>query len=253
MDGQVETEKINDNTAVFVLPERLSNRFGIDATKLLRDILAQGYINLLFDCSKVIYIDSSGLSVILNSLRHTRQCGGYLCIFSPSDAVTSILNLSNMKKIIPIYPSRDTAIQFLTGSTTTKILVIDDNKMILTLITSIFKGEGYVVLTASDGMTGLELAQQEQPDLIICDVMMPKVSGYDVLATIRQNPGTEITPFIFLTAKDTKSDLRHGMSLGAEDYLTKPFTKEEITGAVRTQLQKREAEIRHFRKTFIGN
>jgi CheY-like chemotaxis protein len=76
-------------------------------------------------------------------------------------------------------------------------------------------------------MTGLELAQQEQPDLIICDVMMPKVSGYDVLATIRQNPGTEITPFIFLTAKDTKSDLRHGMSLGAEDYLTKPFTKEK--------------------------
>jgi anti-anti-sigma regulatory factor len=83
MDGQVETEKINDNTAVFILPERLSNRFGIDATKLLRDILAQGYINLLFDCSKVIYIDSSGLSVILNSLRHTRQCGGYLCIFAP--------------------------------------------------------------------------------------------------------------------------------------------------------------------------
>jgi PleD family two-component response regulator len=67
----------------------------------------------------------------------------YLC---PSDAVVSILNLSNMKKIIPIYPNRDTAIQFLTGSTTTKILVIDDNKMILTLITSIFKGEGYVVI-----------------------------------------------------------------------------------------------------------
>jgi anti-anti-sigma factor len=252
MDGQVQTKRVSENTAIFVLPERLSNRFGIDATKLLRDILAQGYVNLLFDCSQVVYIDSSGLSVILNSLRHTRQCGGYMCIFAPSDAVTSILNLSNMKKIIPIFPDQEKAIQFVTGSTTTKILVIDDNKMILTLVSSIFKGEGYVVLIANDGMTGLELAQQEQPDLIICDVMMPKVNGYDVLSTIRQNPGTEVTPFIFLTAKDTKSDLRHGMSLGAEDYLTKPFTKAEITSAVKTQLKKREAEIRHFRKTFAG-
>ena len=83
--------------------------------------------------------------------------------------------------------------------------------------------EGFEVLTAENGRIGIDLAQSELPDLIICDVMMPEVDGYAVLQQLRAHRPTATTPFIFLTAKGEKPDIRAGMNLGADDYLTKPF------------------------------
>ncbi|MGD1717748.1 hybrid sensor histidine kinase/response regulator [Dapis sp. BLCC M172] len=119
-----------------------------------------------------------------------------------------------------------------------KILVIEDDKSILTIITDILEAEDFVVIGAKNGIVGIEKAQQEVPDLIICDVMMPEVDGYGVLKSLRENLVTEAIPFIFLTAKSTKADLREGMELGADDYLTKPFTRDELMKAINTRLDK---------------
>jgi signal transduction histidine kinase len=98
--------------------------------------------------------------------------------------------------------------------------------------------EGYDVLTAIDGQLGIDTAIKELPDLIICDVSMPGLSGYDVVTAIRANPTTTTIPFIFLTAFTEKSKMREGMDKGADDYITKPFTKKELVAAINSQWKK---------------
>lgn len=120
----------------------------------------------------------------------------------------------------------------------TTILAIEDDTKIRENIQEILELEGFDVLTAANGRIGVQLAQAHHPDLIICDVMMPELDGYDVLVTLRQDPNTLKIPFIFLSAKATTADFRKGMSLGADDYLTKPFTPSELREAISIRLQK---------------
>lgn len=98
--------------------------------------------------------------------------------------------------------------------------------------------EGYRVCSAENGKVGVELALQERPDLIICDVMMPELDGYGVVQALRANPDFTNTPFIFLTAKGDKADVRVGMNFGADDYLTKPVLREDLLGAVQSRLNR---------------
>lgn len=123
----------------------------------------------------------------------------------------------------------------------TKILTIEDEPDVREIILDILEAEGYEVAGAADGNTGVHLARAFQPDLILCDVMMPELDGYGVLAALRDLPATATTPFIFLTARTTKGDVRQGMHLGADDYLTKPFTRDELLGAVAARLQRQSA------------
>ncbi|NJN91523.1 MAG: response regulator [Leptolyngbyaceae cyanobacterium SL_5_14] len=122
-----------------------------------------------------------------------------------------------------------------------KILVIEDGLDVRACIIELLEVEGFEVIAAETSPEGVQFAQELSPDLILCDVMMPEMDGYEVLASLRQHPTTETVPFIFLTAKATKADLRHGMELGADDYLTKPFTRSELLAAIATRLSKREA------------
>ena len=92
--------------------------------------------------------------------------------------------------------------------------------------------EGHTAVTAADGQLGLDLARREAPDLILCDVMMPQLDGYGVLNALRQDPTTAAIPFIFLTARGERQDLRTGMNLGADDYLVKPATATELLAAI---------------------
>src|SRR5262245_7786181 len=101
----------------------------------------------------------------------------------------------------------------------TKILVIEDQPQMRNNIATILEMENFQVVTAEHGKRGVELALAEKPDLIICDVMMPELDGYGVLAALRADPATATLPFLFLTAKGDKLDLRKGMNLGADDYL----------------------------------
>ncbi len=121
-----------------------------------------------------------------------------------------------------------------------KILVIEDEFLIRENIVELLEIEDFEVISAENGRIGFEQASQHLPDLILCDVMMPELDGYGVLSSLRSNPSTATIPFIFLTAKAEHSDLRQGMGLGADDYLTKPCSAEELLEAVRTRLKKQE-------------
>ncbi|HEY6952176.1 MAG TPA: HAMP domain-containing sensor histidine kinase [Bacteroidota bacterium] len=120
-----------------------------------------------------------------------------------------------------------------------KILVIDDEPSIRETILVNLRKNGFETLSAVNGAEGIKIARAEMPDVIICDVRMELVSGYEMLAVIRNDPMTTGTPFILITAEPGRSAMRQGMELGADDYLTKPFTAAEIIAAVNSQLQKR--------------
>ncbi len=121
-----------------------------------------------------------------------------------------------------------------------KILVIEDNLEVREILEEVLELSGYEVLTAEDGTLGVSAALKSPPDLIICDVMMPKLDGYGVLNILSKKPATADIPFIFLTAKADKTDLRRGMNLGADDYITKPFYKDELLQVIETRLRKSE-------------
>lgn len=122
-----------------------------------------------------------------------------------------------------------------------KILVIEDEEPVRLNIIELLELEGYDVLQAENGKIGLRLAQTETPDLIISDANMPELDGYGVLTALRQNPHTAAIPFIFLTARAERTDMRQGMRLGADDYLTKPFSLNDLMHAVTTRLERHEA------------
>jgi len=116
------------------------------------------------------------------------------------------------------------------------VLVVDDEQDILDLVRFRLEHDGYRVLTATDGQTGLTLAQAERPDLCILDVMMPKLSGLEVLANLRADPATADTRVILLTARGQDADIDRGFELGAHDYVTKPFSPRELRRRVNAQL-----------------
>ncbi|HTY37724.1 MAG TPA: response regulator [Bacteroidota bacterium] len=120
------------------------------------------------------------------------------------------------------------------------ILVIDDDELICEMISTSLRMEGFETISALDGHAGIKAARDHAPDLIICDVMMPKLDGFATLSAIRKDPATATTPFIFLTGQTTKSDMRQGMDLGADDFLAKPVMVDELVAAIRTRLQKHE-------------
>ncbi|MDY7020877.1 MAG: response regulator, partial [Cyanobacteriota bacterium] len=123
-----------------------------------------------------------------------------------------------------------------------KILVIEDDFLIRENLTELLEIEDYEVYNAENGQIGLQQATKHLPDLILCDVMMPELDGYGVLQALRSNTATATIPFIFLTAKADHIDMRQGMGLGADDYLTKPCSAEELLQAVKTRLKKQETQ-----------
>ncbi|BAU13494.1 putative diguanylate phosphodiesterase with response regulator receiver modulation [Leptolyngbya sp. NIES-3755] len=121
------------------------------------------------------------------------------------------------------------------------ILVIEDEQTVRESILDLLEAEGFHGIGGENGNVGVQLAQEHHPDLILCDVTMPDLDGFSVLAQLRKSPDTAGIPFIFLSARSTKSDQRQGMELGADDYLTKPCTATDLLGAVSGRLAKYEA------------
>lgn len=127
-----------------------------------------------------------------------------------------------------------------------KILIIEDESQTRSLFLKCLTFEGFFALGAKSGTAGIALAQAHQPALIVCDIMMPDMDGYEVLRSLRQNPKTTTIPFIFLTAKVTMADLRQGMELGADDYLTKPCTVDQFLTAIATRLKRQHDLMQLF-------
>ncbi len=120
-----------------------------------------------------------------------------------------------------------------------RILLIEDETAVRENVLEMLDAAGYEPIEADNGATGVELAKSQRPDLILCDVMMPQLDGHGVLSQLADDLKTASIPFIFLTAKATRQDIREGMKLGADDYLTKPFTMAELIEAIEARLQKR--------------
>ncbi len=132
------------------------------------------------------------------------------------------------------------------------ILLIEDNKDMRENTAEILELSKYKVVTAKNGKEGIEIAQKEKPDLIICDIMMPVLDGYGVLHLLSKSASTASIPFIFLTAKAERSDMRKGMEMGADDYVTKPFDDIELLNAVESRLKKAETMKQEFSKNMEG-
>jgi DNA-binding NarL/FixJ family response regulator len=132
-----------------------------------------------------------------------------------------------------------------------KILVIEDEPEMRRNLTTILRLEKFQPLAAANGREGVELAKRERPDVILCDVMMPELDGYGVLQALREDAATAAIPFIFLTAKGEKTDVRSGMNLGADDYLTKPVAKADLLGAIQSRLARAGQQTRaEFKPNF---
>lgn len=127
----------------------------------------------------------------------------------------------------------------------TTILVVEDEIDLRENIVDMLSTNGYAVIEAEDGQVGLQQLQKSTPELVICDLMMPNMNGYQMLAEMRKIPGKDTTPFIFLTAISERASFRQGMELGADDYLTKPFTYPELMAAVEARLTRRQQQEQH--------
>lgn len=146
-----------------------------------------------------------------------------------------------------------------------KILVVEDEFDVRTSIRDLLEEKGYRVFSAPDGKEGIGLALELVPDLIICDIMMPGMDGFEVIKAVSENESTRAIPFIFLTARAEMGDLRQGMQRGADDYLIKPFKAADLLNAIETRLAKFEAirsqspgqvsedEKQHQKKVFSEN
>lgn len=124
-----------------------------------------------------------------------------------------------------------------------KVLIIEDNDDIRDNIVEILELAGYTVFAAANGKTGVDMAVKNLPDLILCDIMMPELDGYGVLYMLNKNMQTAAIPFIFLTAKAERVDLRKGMEMGADDYLTKPFDDMELLNAIESRFKKQDIQL----------
>lgn len=131
-----------------------------------------------------------------------------------------------------------------------KILVIEDEPAMRANLQDILELEDFKPVLAANGRQGILQARAEMPDLILCDILMPDMNGHEVLEALRDDPSTMRIPFIFLTAKGERADVREGMDLGADDYLIKPVRVEELLRAIGTRLERRRQQKEEFKAEF---
>lgn len=138
------------------------------------------------------------------------------------------------------------------GENPVKILLIEDDRALALTIINLLRVKGYDITHASDGAVGIQKAFEILPDLILCDISMKEISGYDVFNVLKESSATSMIPFVFLTAKSELKDIRFGMQLGADDYIVKPFEYDELVTSIATRLNKAEASRRANEEKFIA-
>ncbi|MGA7160050.1 MAG: response regulator [Bacteroidota bacterium] len=130
------------------------------------------------------------------------------------------------------------------------ILVIDDDDDYRKMISVTLKSTGYTIIEATNGLDGLAEVKKHHPDMVLCDINMPKMDGYQLLGALKDDPESGSIPFIFLTGNAAKSDLRQGMQLGADDFLTKPFTSQELIAVIETRLKRNKTLQKYYEARF---
>lgn len=127
------------------------------------------------------------------------------------------------------------------------VLIIEDDPIYFSIMETILQNEGFEIRTASDGQSGLAMLREKRPDVILCDIMMPDMDGHMILETLKGERALADIPFIFVTALWDRADVRLGMSAGADDYLSKPFSAEELIAAVTGRIRRHEMILQHRR------
>lgn len=122
----------------------------------------------------------------------------------------------------------------------TKVLVIEDEAIMRENILDLLAAEDFEAVGAEDGPQGVEIARDQKPDLILCDILLPQLDGYRVIEQLHHDPSTSAIPFIFITAEVERFDVRHGIRLNRDDYLAKPFTRTELLSAIDAHLNKHD-------------
>lgn len=133
-----------------------------------------------------------------------------------------------------------------------KILLVEDDRALATTISNLLRVKGYDVTHAGDGASGIQKAFEILPDLILCDISMNEINGYDVFNVLKESSATAMIPFVFLTAKSELKDIRFGMQLGADDYIVKPFEYDELLTSLETRLNKAEAHVKANEERFLA-
>jgi len=138
------------------------------------------------------------------------------------------------------------------NDTSAKILLVEDDKALALTIINLLRVKGYEITHAPDGAVGIQKAFEILPDLILCDISMKEINGYDVFNVLKESSATAMIPFVFLTAKSELKDIRFGMQLGADDYIVKPFEYDELLTSIATRLNKAEAYRKANEEKFIA-
>ena len=133
-----------------------------------------------------------------------------------------------------------------------KILLVEDDRALAITISNLLRVKGYDVTHAGDGASGIQKAFEILPDLILCDISMDEINGYDVFNVLKESSATAMIPFVFLTAKSELKDIRFGMQLGADDYIVKPFEYDELLTSLETRLNKAEAHVKANEEKFLA-
>jgi len=131
-----------------------------------------------------------------------------------------------------------------------KILIIDDEEVYRTMISATLKSMGYESIEAANGLDGLVAVKLHHPDLVLCDINMPKMDGRTLLSTLKEYPEFSAIPFIFITGNSANGDVRQGMQLGADDYLIKPFSSADLLDAIKTRLDKTKSFQKHLESQY---
>jgi DNA-binding NarL/FixJ family response regulator len=163
-----------------------------------------------------------------------------------------VLSVLSVVKTSQIAPRLHPALESCQPAPVKRVLVIEDQAPMRRNLLTLLEMEGFQPLGADNGREGIEIARREKPDLILCDVMMPEVDGHAVLNAVRADPDISQTPFIFLSARGEKLDVRLGMNLGADDYLTKPAGTEELLAAIEARLERHESMLAHNKARAAG-
>ena len=133
-----------------------------------------------------------------------------------------------------------------------KILLVEDDRALATSISNLLRVNGYDITHAGDGASGIQKAFEIVPDLILCDISMNEINGYDVFNVLKESSATAMIPFVFLTAKSELKDIRFGMQLGADDYIVKPFEYDELLTSLKTRLNKADAHLKANEEKFLA-
>jgi DNA-binding response OmpR family regulator/anti-anti-sigma regulatory factor len=234
---------LSDNLSLFLTKKNFHTLISHTGQEALKTCLNQALDLILCD---IQLPDMSGFSVIQELKTNERTKSIPFIFLSGNGDSTDVqkgLDLGATEYItkpIKVNSLLEVIYTSIAGSSEEKqtILVIEDDLNIRDSLCALFSRSGYKVLTASNGQDGLEKAFSSSPNLVICDIMLPDLDGYSVLEKLTGSEKTQTIPFIYLTAKSELSDFRKGMSLGADDYITKPFKAEDLLNSVKKRINK---------------